>query len=347
MLRLFGDDEVGRGTGRADTFPGRGRNAPACLTFDSESIEHVRHRRPPRPRTESLARQHHSRLLDDGTLERTSETLGHRPDRIRRSSRRRSRVEELRIPDPELERPGSIPSSSSSWPWPISAGRPISFTVHAATAGIDGWVSLEVSPLLANDTDSTIAQAKDLHARAAARTSTSRCRERRGHSGHRGTDLRRRPDQRDPALQPEHYLAAAEAYTRHRTSSRGGARSEGVFGGEPVHQSMGPGVGDSWPARRWRTSSARDRQAVLRRSSTSASDRWSSLRTRATPQRLLFASTGTKDPSFPTPGTSGLAAPDTVNTMPEKTLLGFHEHGSVEQERSPGRRDPAGPHGVR
>ena len=87
--------------------------------------------------------------------------------------------------------------------------------VHAATAGIDGWVSLEVSPLLANDTDSTIAQAKDLHARAARENLYIKV---------PGTP------EGIPAIEElifagvpinvtllfsrEHYLAAAEAYTR-------------------------------------------------------------------------------------------------------------------------------------
>ncbi|MEC8321280.1 MAG: transaldolase [Planctomycetota bacterium] len=212
--------------------------------------------------------------------------------------------------------------------------------VHAATAGIDGWVILEVSPLLANDTDSTIAQAKDLHARAARENLYIKV---------PGTP------EGVPAIEElifagvpinvtllfsrEHYLAAAEAYTRgiERRLEAGldpkvcsvaslfisrWDRAVGDSAGEALKDKLGLAIGK------------RSYKAYVDLCET---DRWSSLRERgATPQRLLFASTGTKDPSLPdTWYISGLAAPDTVNTMPEKTLLGFHEHGSVEQGALP------------
>ncbi len=75
--------------------------------------------------------------------------------------------------------------------------------VHAKTGGIDGWVSLEVSPLLANDTDSTIAQAKDLHARADRKNLYIKVPGDAGRgAGDRRTDLRRRTHQRDAPVQP-------------------------------------------------------------------------------------------------------------------------------------------------
>ena len=63
----------------------------------------------------------------------------------------------------------------------------------------------------------------------------------------------------------------------------------------------------------------------------STSDRWQRLENSgARPQRLLFASTGTKDPRAPdTLYVGALAAPNTVNTMPEETLLDFADHGEV------------------
>ena len=63
----------------------------------------------------------------------------------------------------------------------------------------------------------------------------------------------------------------------------------------------------------------------------SASARWQELAERgAHPQRLLWASTGTKDPGAPdTLYVEALAAPDTINTIPEKTLHAFAEHGKV------------------
>jgi len=62
-----------------------------------------------------------------------------------------------------------------------------------------------------------------------------------------------------------------------------------------------------------------------------ASERWQKLaRAGAWPQRLLWASTGTKDPSAPeTLYVEALAAPDTINTMPDATLEAFARHGSV------------------
>jgi transaldolase len=62
-----------------------------------------------------------------------------------------------------------------------------------------------------------------------------------------------------------------------------------------------------------------------------ASDRWQRLANfGARPQRLLFASTGTKDPkASDVLYISALAAPNTINTMPEKTLLAFGDHGKL------------------
>lgn len=71
------------------------------------------------------------------------------------------------------------------------------------------------------------------------------------------------------------------------------------------------------------------------------SDRWQRLANcGARPQRLLFASTGTKDPkASDVLYISALAAPNTVNTMPEETLLAFGEHGRVNGVISRGGAD--------
>ncbi|MEE2972214.1 MAG: transaldolase [Planctomycetota bacterium] len=204
--------------------------------------------------------------------------------------------------------------------------------VHASTSGIDGWVSLEVSPLLANDTDSTIAQAKDLHARAGKDNLYIKV---------PGTP------EGVPAIEElifagvpinvtllfsrEHYLAAAEAYTR-------GVERRIEAGLDPRVCSVASlfisrwdrGVGDSAGA------DLKDRLGLAIGTDCYHAfvefchgERWTGLKAKgATPQRLLFASTGTKDPALPDClYIDGLAAPDTVNTMPEKTLLAFHDHG--------------------
>jgi len=206
--------------------------------------------------------------------------------------------------------------------------------VHAKTDGIDGWVSLEVSPLLANDTDSTVAQARDLHARAA-----------------RSNLYIKVPGTPEgiPAIEElifagvpinvtllfsrEQYLAAAEAYTRgvERRVEAGldpkvcsvaslfisrWDRAVADTVGDDLKDTLGLAIG---------------RQCYAASVAFCRSERWSALKAKgATPQRLLFASTGTKDPATPdTHYIDGLAAPDTVNTMPENTLLAFHDHGSV------------------
>jgi transaldolase len=68
-----------------------------------------------------------------------------------------------------------------------------------------------------------------------------------------------------------------------------------------------------------------------------ATDRWQRLMNLgARPQRLLFASTGVKDPSAPdTMYITALAAPNTVNTMPEETLLAFGDHGALKGVLTP------------
>ncbi len=204
--------------------------------------------------------------------------------------------------------------------------------VHGASAGIDGWVSLEVSPLLANDTDSTIAQAKDLHARA-----------------DRDNLYIKVPGTPEgiPAIEElifagipinvtllfsrEHYLAAAEAYTR-------GIERRVEAGLDPKVCSVASlfvsrwdrAVGDSAGAElKDRLGLAIGGDCYHAFVEFCSSERWKGLVAKgATPQRLLFASTGTKDPALPdTLYIDGLAAPNTVNTMPEKTLLAFHEHG--------------------
>jgi transaldolase len=71
--------------------------------------------------------------------------------------------------------------------------------IHQRTACVDGWVSLEVSPLLAHDTAKTVAAAKSLHAKA-ARPNLFDPRHARRPSRHRGSDIRRRADQRNAAV---------------------------------------------------------------------------------------------------------------------------------------------------
>jgi transaldolase len=206
--------------------------------------------------------------------------------------------------------------------------------VHDRTCGVDGWVSLEVSPLLAHDTKTTIAVAKDLHARA-----------------RRPNLLIKIPGTPEglPAIEEaifagvpvnvtllfsdDQYLAAADAFMR------------GIE--RRIEAGLPPDVGSvaSVFISRWdvavagKVPEALNNQlgiAVAKRTYKTYLDLLSSPRwmraynAGARPQRLLWASTGTKDPkASATLYITALAAPFTVNTMPEGTLKALAEPGGA------------------
>jgi len=206
--------------------------------------------------------------------------------------------------------------------------------VHDRTCGVDGWVSLEVSPLLAHDTKTTIAVAKDLHARA-----------------RRPNLLIKIPGTPEglPAIEEaifagvpvnvtllfsdDQYLAAADAFMR------------GIE--RRIEAGLPPDVGSvaSVFISRWdvavagKVPEALNNQlgiAVAKRTYKAYLDLLSSPRwmraynAGARPQRLLWASTGTKDPkASATLYITALAAPFTVNTMPEGTLKALAEPGGA------------------
>lgn len=206
--------------------------------------------------------------------------------------------------------------------------------VYDRTNGIDGWVSLEVSPLLAHDTKLTIAEVKELHAR-----------------GRRPNLLIKIPGTREglPAIEEaifagipvnvtllfsdDQYLAAANAFMR------------GVE--RRIDAGLNPDVGSvaSIFVSRWDVAvvgkapqelnnklgvavAMRTYKAYL---SLLTSPRWMrAYNAGARPQRLLWASTGTKDPkASDVMYVHALAAPFTVDTMPEATLKAFADHGVV------------------
>ena len=132
----------------------------------------------------------------------------------------------------------------------------------------------------------------------------------------------------------EQYLAAADAYMRgleRRVAA--GLQPRRALGRLAVRQPLGQG--DHGQGAR---GASRPLGIAVAKSTYEAyrdlldSDRWQRLENAgARPQRLLFASTGTKDPAAPdTLYIGALAAPNTVNTMPEETLLAFADHGEVE-----------------
>lgn len=206
--------------------------------------------------------------------------------------------------------------------------------VHARTATVDGFVSLEVSPLHAYDTSATVKQAKALHAQA-----------------NRPNLFIKIPGTKEglPAIEEaifagvplnvtllfsaDQYKAAADTYLKGLERRIAAGLSPDVRSvaslfvsrwdvaakdkvPSPLRNTLGIAVGQqTYRAYRDILESARFQRLANRG---------------ARAQRLLFASTGTKDKgASDTLYISGLAAPNTVNTMPEKTLLAFADHGAA------------------
>jgi len=208
--------------------------------------------------------------------------------------------------------------------------------IYDRTNGVDGWVSLEVSPLLAHDTTSTVAAAKTLHARAG-----------------RPNLFIKIPGTKEglPAIEEAifagvpinvtllfshaHYVEAAEAFLR--------AIERRIDAG------LQPDVGSvaSLFVSRWDAAVSGKMPALLNNQLGIAiakrtykayrellgSPRWQRIyNAGARPQRLLWASTGTKDPkASDVLYVKALAAPFTVNTMPEATLKALADHGEIRE----------------
>jgi transaldolase len=207
--------------------------------------------------------------------------------------------------------------------------------VYDATGQVDGRVSLEVSPLLANDTAGTVKQAAQLHAQ-----------------GQRPNLFIKIPGTREgvPAIEQsifagvpinvtllfsaEQYAASAEAYLR-------GIERRIAAGLDLKVDSVASLFVSRWdvavqdkvpPALRNRLGIAIAKRTYKLYRELLASPRWRKLAAAgARPQRLLWASTGTKDPrASDTLYIEALVAPDTINTMPDKTLSAFADHGQVK-----------------
>ncbi|HTR42413.1 MAG TPA: transaldolase [Pseudomonadales bacterium] len=206
--------------------------------------------------------------------------------------------------------------------------------IYDRTNGVDGWVSLEVSPLLAYDTATTLKAAKELH-----------------HYAGRPNLFIKIPGTKEglPAIEEaifagvpinvtllfsrDQYVAAADAFMR------------GIE--RRIEAGLNPQVGSvaSVFISRWDVAVAGKVPAALNNQlgiavgntvykayhELLASPRWQrAFNVGARPQRLLFASTGTKDPkASDVIYIKALAAPYTVNTMPEGTLNAVADHGEV------------------
>src|SRR6516225_8973672 len=206
--------------------------------------------------------------------------------------------------------------------------------IHDRTNTVDGWVSLEVSPLLAYDTSATLAAAKELFARAA-----------------RPNLLIKIPGTKEglPAIEEAifsgipinitllfsraHYVAAAEAFLRGIERRMEAGLNPNVASVASVFVSRWDvAVADKVPAALHnQLGIAVAKQTYKAYRALLSSPRWERIyNAGARPQRLLWASTGTKDPSASDIlYVKGLAAPFTVNTMPEATLKALASHSEL------------------
>jgi transaldolase len=207
--------------------------------------------------------------------------------------------------------------------------------IHESTAGVDGWVSLEVSPLLADDSAGTVAAAAQLHARAQRPNLFIKIPgTRAGISAIEQTIFAGVPVNVTLLFSREQYLAAAEAYMRGIERRIAAGRDAHVGSVASIFVSRWDvAIKNKVPLElRNRLGIAIAQRTYKAYRDLLASSRWQKLAASgAQPQRLLWASTGTKDPAAPdTLYVEALAAPDTINTIPEKTLLAFSDHGEIK-----------------
>ena len=206
--------------------------------------------------------------------------------------------------------------------------------IHEATNGVDGWVSLEVSPTLAYDAASTVSAARDLH-KGAGRPNlfikipgTAE-----GIPAIEEAIFAGVPVNVTLLFSREQYVAAAQAYIR-------GIERRVAAGLNPHVGSVASIFVSRWdsavmgkvPAElQGRLGIAMAQRTYKAYRDLLASDRWLRLlNVGARSQRLLWASTGTKDPkASDVLYVKSLAAPHSVNTMPEKTLLALADHGEI------------------
>jgi transaldolase len=206
--------------------------------------------------------------------------------------------------------------------------------VFESTRQLDGWVSMEVSPLLATDTAGSLAAARHIH-----------------HKAQRDNLFVKIPGTPEgvPAIEEAIFLGIPINVTLLFSCAQYEAVAEAYMRGIERRLAAGldPKVGSvaSLFISRWDVASNKQlpdelhnklgvavgQQTYCAYRRMLASARWQKLAAAgAMPQRLLWASTGTKDPSAPdTLYISAFAAPDTIDTMPEKTLHAFADHGQL------------------
>ena len=206
--------------------------------------------------------------------------------------------------------------------------------IHDATAGTDGWVSLEVSPLLAYQTDETIAEAQRLWRRADKDNLFIKIPgTKEGLPAIERSIAAGVPVNVTLLFSPQQYEAAADAYMRGLERRIAAGLAPNVRSVASVFVSRWDrAVADKLPAAMHnKLGVAIGKLAYKSYRDLLDTDRWQRLMNHgASPQRLLFASTSMKDPQAPDAFyVDALAAPNTVNTMPAPTLTAFADHGDV------------------
>jgi transaldolase len=206
--------------------------------------------------------------------------------------------------------------------------------IHERTDGVDGWVSLEVSPLLAYDTDGTIEAVKALHARAGRPNLFIKIPGTpEGLPAITEAIAAGVPVNVTLLFSAEQYLASADAYLKGVERRVADGLDPDVASVASVFMSrLDVAVADEVPpALKDELALAVGLDTYRAYRQVMGSDRFQRLENAgARMQRLLWASTSTKDPHAPdTLYVHGLAAPFTINTIPDKTLEAFRDHGKV------------------
>ena len=206
--------------------------------------------------------------------------------------------------------------------------------IHDQTNGVDGWASLEVSPLLAHDTEGTIAAAEELYARAGRPNLFIKIPgTKEGIPAIEESIFAGVPINVTLLFSREHYVAAAEAYLRgiERRITAGLKPDVGSVASLFISRWDVAVMGKAPEALRDQLGIAVAGQTYETYRSLADSPRWQRiLNAGARRQRLLWASTGTKDPkASDILYVHALAAPFTVNTIPEATLKALADHGEI------------------
>ncbi len=225
----------------------------------------------------------------------------------------------------------------------ISGATEVLRPVYDASDGVDGYVSVEVDPGLARDTDGTLSSARDRHARIAepnlfvkipaTAEGIPAIQQMIGEGCSINVTLIFSLERYEEVM--EAYVAGLEAYRDAGNDDLSHVRSVASFFISRVDTEVDNRLtaigGDQATALKGRAAVAQGQVAYQRFLATFSGNRWESLAASgAKVQRPLWASTSTKNDDYPdTLYVDTLIGPDTVNTMPTATIDAFDDHGTV------------------